>query len=205
MHYGPGHDLSRPPYEASWPTARRPYSKLRLVATVAALFLGATAAIGSVANLQRPAAEAQAQNSVTPLQAPHPSSTQPATPTSDSTATEDRAVCTAIAPLMAEIDRFSNAYIDLGDSGTPARDAALPKYVSDTQTWVGKVQSIVDQHPAMDPRLLRTLQRYLDDQRLLTSDMVPGRMHPYQEDLWADSLGAYSGPLHRCDEVGVRW
>ncbi|WP_071286321.1 hypothetical protein [Mycolicibacterium llatzerense] len=106
---------------------------------------------------------------------------------------------------MAEIDRFSNAYIDLGDSGTPARDAALPKYVSDTQTWVGKVQSIVDQHPAMDPRLLRTLQRYLDDQRLLTSDMVPGRMHPYQEDLWADSLGAYSGPLHRCDEVGVRW
>lgn len=31
-----------------------------------------------------------------------------------------------------ENDRFSNGYVDLGEPGTPARDAATPKYISDT-------------------------------------------------------------------------
>ncbi len=40
---------------------------------------------------------------------------------------------------------------------------------------------------------------------LLVSDMQAGPLTSYANALWADSLGAYSGPLHVCDGAGVRW
>ncbi len=203
MHYGQHPGAPAMPHGTAQPAA--PRSRMRHFAAGVALLLGVLAAIGGIGNLQRSATNVLASNRMTPPPAPDHTTTQPATRTIDSTATEDLAVCTAIAPLMSELDKFSNAYVDLGDAGTPGRDAALPRFISDTQNWVAKIQPIVDQHPTMDPRLRRTLQRLIDDRALMTSDMVPGRMHDYQEDMWADSLGAYSGPLHRCDEVGVRW
>jgi hypothetical protein len=48
---------------------------------------------------------------------------------------------------MSEIDRISNTYVKLGEAGTPARDSALPKFISDTQDWIGRVQPLLDQHP----------------------------------------------------------
>jgi hypothetical protein len=160
--------------------------------------------IGGAINLNQTAATDLTTASTPVSPSPIGSSSVPP-PATGNTASEDRAVCTAIAPLMADNDKFSNAYIDLGDAGTPARDAALPKFISDTQNWVAKVQPIIDQHPAASPYLTRTLQRYLDDQTLMVSDMTPGPMTSYEESLWADSLGAYSGPIHVCDKVGVRW
>jgi len=129
----------------------------------------------------------------------------PTATTAADTTSADRALCTAIAPLMGENDRFSNAYIRLGEAGSPARDQALPKFISDSQDWVKRVQPILDQHSDANPYLQRTLQRFLDDRSLLVSDMQPGPLTSYANTLWADSLGAYSGPLHVCGGVGITW
>jgi hypothetical protein len=132
-------------------------------------------------------------------------STSPSGSSAVDTTTADLALCTAIAPLMGENDQFSNTYIRLGEAGSPARDQALPKFIHDSQDWVKRVQPILDQHPDAESYLRRTLQRFLDDRSLLVSDMGPGPLTSYANALWADSLGAYSGPLHACDELGIKW
>jgi hypothetical protein len=134
-----------------------------------------------------------------------PITTTPAPAQPQDTTTADRALCTAIAPLMTEINRISNTYLGLGDAGTPARDSTLPKFISDMQDWIGRVQPILDQHPDARPFFRRSLQRFIDDRNLLVSDLKPGPLPTYAYALWSDSLGAYSGPLHICDQLGVKW
>ncbi|PBA42258.1 hypothetical protein CKJ63_07385 [Mycobacterium avium] len=106
---------------------------------------------------------------------------------------------------MAESDRFSNAWTDLGEPGTPARDTATPKFVSDTLNWIGRAQPILDQHPDVDPYFQRSLQRFIDDLHLLVVDLRPGPLTSYAKALYADGVGAYSGPLHICDGLGIKW
>ncbi|WP_317188931.1 hypothetical protein [Mycobacterium avium] len=117
----------------------------------------------------------------------------------------DRALCTAIAPLMAEDDRTSNTWRNSGDPGTPARDAALPKFRSDTENWVGRIQPILDQQADANPILRRTLQRFIDDRILYVWNARPGPPEEYDNEIWADSLSAYGGPLTICNELGVKW
>jgi hypothetical protein len=163
---------------------------------IVAILLAIAALVVGVINLALP--------TPAPVAATPPSASSSTSSAGDTTAA-DRALCTAIAPLMAENDQFSNAYIRLGEAGSPARDQALPKFVGDSQDWVKRVQPILDQHPDADSYLRRTLQRFLDDRSLLVSDMGPGPLTSYANALWADSLGAYSGPLHVCGGVGVQW
>lgn len=106
---------------------------------------------------------------------------------------------------MAENDQFSNAYVRLGDAGTPARDAATPKFITDTQDWIRRIQPVLDQNPNVDPFFQRSLQRYIDDQHLIVLDLTPGELTSYAKVLFSDSVGAYSGPLHLCDGLGVKW
>jgi hypothetical protein len=106
---------------------------------------------------------------------------------------------------MAEINGISNTYLALGEAGTPARDSALPKFISDTQDWIGRVQPILDQHPDARPFFRRSLQRFIDDRNLLVLGLKPGPLSPEAYAMWSDSLGAYSGPLHVCDQLGVKW
>ena len=106
---------------------------------------------------------------------------------------------------MAEDDQFSNAYARLGEAGTPARDAATPKFISDTQDWIRRIQPVLDQNPDADPYFRRSLQRYIDDQHLVVVDLPPGPLTAYTKTLFSDSVGAYSGPLHLCVGVGVEW
>jgi hypothetical protein len=106
---------------------------------------------------------------------------------------------------MGENDRFSNAYVDLGEPGTPARDRATPKFISDTQDWISRAQPILDQHSDVEPFFGRSLQRFIDDRHLLVVDLTPGPLTSYAKALWADSVGAYSGPLHLCDGLGIKW
>jgi hypothetical protein len=134
-----------------------------------------------------------------------PITTTPASAQPEDTTTADRALCTAIAPLMSEINRISNTYLGLGDAGTPARDSTLPKFISDVQDWIGRVQPILDQHPDARPFFRRSLQRFIDDRNLLVSDLKPGPLSTYAYALWSDSLGAYGGPLHICEQLGVKW
>ncbi len=60
-------------------------------------------------------------------------------------------------------------------------------------------------HPDVDPFFKRSLQRYIDDQHLVVVDLSPGPLSSYAKVLFSDSVGAYSGPLHLCDGLGVKW
>jgi hypothetical protein len=163
---------------------------------VLAILVGAAALVIGIVLLVRPAP-------APPAASPAPA-TSSATTTGDTT-DADRALCTAIAPLMGENDRFSNAYVDLGDPGSPARDAATPKFITDTQDWIRRIQPLVDTNPGVDPYFQRSLQRFIDDRHLLVVDLTPGPLTSYSKTLWQDSIGAYSGPLHLCDGLGVKW
>lgn len=175
----------------SWAAMAR-FSWAALIAAV----LAAAALVVTVIALIRPTPAA--------IPASAPITTTPAPAQPQDTTTADRALCTAIAPLMTEIDRISNTYFWLGDAGTPARDSALPKFISDTQDWIGRVQPILDQHPDARPFFRRSLQRFIDDRNLLVSDLKPGPLPTEAYTMWWDSLGAYSGPLHICDQLGVK-
>jgi hypothetical protein len=122
-------------------------------------------------------------------------------PTTDA----DRKLCQGIGPLMKENDDRSNAFLGTGQPGSPEQDAALPKFVTDTQDWARRTQQVLDAN-ANPPRLLtRTLQRYIDDMQLFVSSVRPGPGTKYDEAAWTDSIVAYGGPLAICQALGVQW
>ena len=151
----------QPAQRPAAPRARFPWK------AVIAAALAAAALVVTVITLLRPTPAA------VPASAPITTTPAPA----DTTAF-DRALCTAMAPLMDEINRISWTYEALGEPGTPARDSALPKFISDVQDWIGRVQPILDQHPDARPFFRRSLQRFIDDRNLLVSDLKPGRGRP---------------------------
>jgi len=128
-------------------------------------------------------------------------SPSPQGPTTDA----DRKSCQAIAPLMKENDDRSNAFLGTGEPGSPEQDAALPKFVTDTQDWARRTQQVLDAN-ANPPRLLtRTSQRYIDDMQLFVASVRPGGGTKYDEAAWTDSIVAYGGPLAICQALGVQW
>jgi hypothetical protein len=131
-------------------------------------------------------------------------STSPTAVASDTSAA-DKALCESIAPLMAESDQMSNEYTNTGDAGTPARDAALPKFISDTEAWIPRIESVLDSHPNVRPTFKRSLQRFIDDRQLLVWNVRVGPSKSYDETTWSDSLAAYGGPLRICHDLGVSW
>jgi hypothetical protein len=117
----------------------------------------------------------------------------------------DKALCQAIGPLMKENDDRSNSFLASGQPGTPQRDAALPKFVSDTQDWARRTQQVLDAH-ANPPRFTtRALQRYVDDMQLFVASVRPGPGTQYDEAAWTDSIVAYGGPLATCQQLGISW
>jgi hypothetical protein len=164
------------------------------VAVAAAILLSVSALAVGITALVRPVA-------TTPSE-PTNAATGPA---GDTTAA-DRALCTAIAPLMAESDRVTKAWRGSGVPDSPERNAATPQYIRETQDWARRIQPIIDSNPDVDPYLRRSLQRFVDDARLLVADLgAPGPYRPYHETLFEDSLGAYAGPLNICWDLGVKW
>ena len=137
---------------------------------------------------------------------PPPVQTPAATPTQQAPTTDvDRKLCQAIAPLMKENDDRSNAFLATGQPGSPEQDAALPKFVTDTQDWARRTQQVLDAN-ANPPRLLtRSLQRYIDDMQLFVASVRPGAGTKYDEAAWTDSIVAYGGPLATCQALGVQW
>jgi hypothetical protein len=133
-----------------------------------------------------------------PAQAAGPASPQ-------ATTAADKSLCQAIGPLMKENDDRSNAFLATGQPGSPQRDAALGKFVSDTQDWARRTQQVLDTH-ANPPRFTtRALQRYIDDMQLFVSSVRPGPGTQYDEAAWTDSIVAYGGPLAACQQLGVGW
>jgi len=193
----PAPPLGPPPSEWRYPPPPTRRGKGLPIAVAVAIVLATAALVVGVIDLTR-----QSQTS-----APAASSAAPAAThtTGQNADTANQALCTAIAPLMGENDRISTTYIGLGPVGSPARDAAKPKYVSDIKDWVGRIQPVVDSNGEAEPFLLRSLQRFVDDQRLLAADLAAGPYQPYDDTLWADSLAAYNGPLSICYKLGVKW
>lgn len=133
--------------------------------------------------------------------APAPTASAPKTPVADA----DKALCQAIGPLMKENDDRSNAFLATGEAGSPERDAALPKFVTDTRDWAGRTQQALDAH-ANPPRLTtRALQRYIDDMQLFVASVRPGAGTQYDEAAWTDSIVAYGGVLSTCQQIGIGW
>jgi hypothetical protein len=117
----------------------------------------------------------------------------------------DKSLCQAVGPLMKENDDRSNAFLATGQPGSPQRDAALPKFVSDTQDWARRTQQVLDAH-ANPPRFTtRALQRYIDDMQLFVASVRPGPGTQYDEAAWTDSIVAYGGPLATCQQLGIGW
>lgn len=175
------------------PPARR---NKGLMVAVAAAILAIGALVVGVIDLARPAPTSSRS-------APAPTSPTPAPP--QNTTEADRALCQAISPLMADIDRISNTYMGLGPGGSPQRDSALPKFISDIQDWGKRIQPVLDSHPNVDPYFERSLQRFIDDRKLLAADLEPGPTKAYDEAIWSDSMAAMGGPLSTCYDVGVQW
>jgi len=117
----------------------------------------------------------------------------------------NRALCAAIAPLMAESDRIAKAYTSLGPAGTPSWNTGAQQFIRDTKDWAGRIQPIIDNHQDAEPFLHRSLQRFVDDQRLLALDLEAGPYQPYDQTIWNDSLAADNGPLSICWGLGVKW
>jgi hypothetical protein len=139
-------------------------------------------------------------NSAAPPAGDPASSSTPA-----STEQADRALCTAIGPLMSEYSATAKAWFALGQPGTPARDGALPKFISDTEDWVARVEVAMKEHPGVQPRFTRTLERHIDDLWLLVNNIEPGPEKSYDSAAWTDSLIAYGGPQSICDSLGAGW
>ena len=169
-----------------------------MAAVAAAIVVAVAALVVGIISLVHPLSSAHPS---APVAAPTSSTQTPAQNTTDA----DRALCTAIAPLMAESDRSANAWRATGDPGTPARDAALPKYRSDTEDWAGRIQGVLNAHADANAFFQRTLQRFIDDQILLVRNMAPGPAQPSDNEAWQDSLTAYGGPMSVCSALAVKW
>lgn len=187
--------LSHFPQE--WPAAPRKRAIFSWVAA-AALIVAAAALVTSVAGLTRRGADALAVS-------PAPASSAAKTSAPEHIEAADRELCSDIAPLMAEDDRVSNTWRATGDPGTPKRDEALSKYRSDTEDWAERIQKVLGNHENADPFLQRTLQRFIDDRILYVRNARPGPAESYDDEIWADSLAAYGGPLSTCAGLGVKW
>ena len=135
-----------------------------------------------------------------------PESTSPAsTPNPQAVTDADKALCQAIGPLMKENDDRSNAFLGTGEAGSPERDAALPKFVSDTRDWARRTQQVLDSH-ANPPRFsTRALQRYVDDMLLFAASVRTGPGTQYDEAAWTDSIVSYGGTLTVCQQLGINW
>ncbi len=121
------------------------------------------------------------------------------------TSAADKALCTAIAPILADSDQVVNAWINAGPDGSPARDAALQTFKMQNADWTKRAQEVLDANPSAGAFFQRTLQRYIDDHRLLALALRPGELKPNMEAIYTDGLAAYAGPLAICGGMGITW
>lgn len=160
--------------------------------------LSVAAIVLSIIGLTKaPAAPAPAPGSLPAPSSQNSAAVDPAAATHD--------LCAGIGPLLSANDHTANAYLALGPAGTPARDAATPKFVSDISSQIAQIQQVLDSHPAADPFLVRALQRFVDDEHFIVADISSGPFEDYDQTVWSDHLAAYSGVLSVCSKAGVKW
>jgi hypothetical protein len=134
-----------------------------------------------------------------------PSAASPTTSGATDTTAADRNLCEAVGPLLRESDETGKAFVNLGQSGTPARDAGIPGYEASVLDWVKRIQPVLDSHSEADPFLRRTLQRMVDDIRIYATSIRPGPETAPDAAAWNDASVAYGGPFDVCHRLGVQW
>ncbi len=182
-----------PPWPAQSEQRRPRFSwtaLLALLVAAAALAVGIVGLVTANSAKDRPG----------PVAAPPSSTAKPA-----STAAATRAFCSAIAPLMTESNKSAQAYTHLGTPNSPEWKLGAQTFVSDTKAWLPRMQAVIDSHGDADPFALRSMQRFVDDQRYLVEDLESGPWEEYDHTIWNDSLSAVSGPANVCFDLGVKW
>jgi hypothetical protein len=192
----PGFPTGAPPsYPSPVPYAQQPHRGRWIVVgigLVVAIALGAAALIVSLTK-SGPTTIVEARPSSPPTNQPV-----------DTTAA-DKALCQAMAPLAKEGTARDKAFVTLGRPGTPERDAGIPSYVADTIAWATRAQAVLDQHFVSQPGfLMRSFQRYVDDERAYVAGVRPGPATEADNAAWNDSSVALNGPLDVCDRLGVQ-
>ena len=166
------------------------------IAIGAAILIAIAALVVSIVDLTRSSSSAAP---VTQIEG------SPPVPTPADHTVGNKALCTAIAPLMGESDRIGKAFTSLGPPDSAASAAGVSKFVRDTKDWVTRIQPVVDNHPDVDPYFHRMLQRFVDDQKSLALDLAAGPWQAYDQTIWNDGLGAENGPMSTCWDLGVKW
>lgn len=184
-------DVPPPPYSWDVSPKKGRSSLLTIIGVSAAVLLSAAALIVSLTGRS------------TQTQAAPPISPEPTA--SGQTGSADKALCEAIAPLMMQSNQDASEWVNLGEQGTPARDAALPTFVEETKDWARQAQEALDQAPQASQFLRRSLQRYIDDLSLYALNVRPGPKQVYDSAAWTDSLVAYGGPKAICGDLGIEW
>jgi hypothetical protein len=186
-------------YAQAPPPAPRPRKRrlLTTVGLVTTILLAIAALVVGIIAISRPTSS------------PSPNRTPPAASPSTSgpanTTSADRELCEDAGPLLRESNETGKAFVNLGRSGTPARDAGIPQYEASVLDWVKRIQPVLDDHPAADPFLRRTLQRMIDDIRVYATSIRPGPETDADAAAWNDATVAYGGPFDVCHRLGVQW
>jgi len=161
------------------------------------LLLAVAALIVGIVGLNRPIASTSTSRSS--------SAAITSTPAASDTSATDRKLCEAVGPLLRESNEKGKAFVNLGDPGTPTRDAGIPEYEASVVDWVKRIQPVVDRYPSADPYLRRSLQRMIDDIRVYATNIRPGPETPPDAAAWNDATIGYSGPHEVCHRLGVHW
>jgi len=192
--YLPPHSYAQPPQPTPPPGKRGLLMTVGLAIT--ALLATAALVVGVIA-ISRP-------TTTTPANRTSPAASPTTSGATDTTAA-DRNLCEAVGPLLRESDETGKAFVNLGQSGTPARDAGIPGYEASVLDWVKRIQPVLDSHSEADPFLRRTLQRMVDDIRIYATSIRPGPETAPDAAAWNDASVAYGGPFDVCHRLGVQW
>jgi hypothetical protein len=190
--YGPPQPHPNPP--------QRPGHRSTL-GLASAILLAIAALIVGIVGLNRPATTTPTTSGPSSVASP---STSAASKTSDTTAA-DRKLCEAVGPLLHESDETGKAFVNLGHTGTPERDAGIANYEASVLDWVNRIQPVIDSHPSADPYLRRMLQRMVDDIHSYATSVRPGAAADSDTAAWNDASVAYGGPFDVCHRLGVQW
>lgn len=166
-------------------------------ALVTAIVLATAALVVGIIAISRPTVSTTADRT--------PPAASPTTSAPTDTSAADRKLCEAVAPLIRESADDGRSFVDLGPTGTPARDAGIPQYQASVSDWVKRIQPIVDNHPGADAFFKRTLQRFIDDTRIYAASIRPGPENDADAAAWNDKLVAIGGPFEVCHRLGVSW
>ena len=141
-------------------------------------------------------------------ESPSGASTQTGSPDRPEVLVEDadRALCTAICPLMVESQDSRKSFQAIGPQNSPERKAAIPKFERVTNEWAQRMQQVINDEASPPRYLTRVVQRYVDDMTTYVVSLSPDRdSSSYETPIYDLTIMDFSGIMGRCLDVGAPW